>query len=81
VTPLSVDEAPEIRGLERPPGKQFPPGEGRVLALLNLIQSVADRDKRGFQIFKRRFFEPNAFERLGDCAENPAQTWIKGERA
>ena len=52
-----------------------------MLALLDLIESVTDRDQRRFKIFERRFFEPNAFERLRDCAKDPAQRRIEGERA
>ena len=78
---LDVDEPPEIRGLERAPGKQFAPGEGRMLALLDLFQGVSDAGDRGLDVFERRFFEPNAFERLRDGAEDPAQSRIEGERS
>ena len=40
---LDVDEPPKIRGLRRLPGKQLAPGEGRMLALLDLLQRVGDR--------------------------------------
>ena len=52
-----------------------------MLALLDLFQDVGDGGDRRLDVFERRFFEPNAFERLRDCAEDPAQSRIEGERS
>ena len=41
----------------------------------------AMRGDRRLDVFERRFFEPNAFERLRDGAEDPAQSRIEGERS
>ena len=42
-----------------------------MLALLDFSKASEIADKGGVEIFKRRFFEPHAFERLGDCAKIP----------
>ena len=52
-----------------------------MLALLGLFQCVSDAGDRWLDVFERRFLEPNAFERLRDGAEDPAQSRIEGERA
>ena len=78
---LDVDEPPEIRRLRRAPRNQPAPGESRMLALLDLLQSLSDGGDRRLDVFECRLFEPNAFERLRNGAEDPAQGRIEGERS
>ena len=52
-----------------------------MLALLDLFQGVGDRDHSRAHIFKRRFFEPNALERLRDGAEDSTQRRVESERS
>ena len=42
---------------------------------------VSDAGDCWLDVFERRFLEPNAFERLRDGAEDPAQSRIEGERS
>src|SRR5262249_49314213 len=48
---LDVHEAPKLRGLRRPAGDQFPPGEGRALSFRQAFECIRERSQGRLEIF------------------------------
>src|SRR5262249_49705739 len=69
---IDVHEAPKLRGLRRPAGDQFTPGESRALSFRQAFECISKRSEGRLEVFQLCFPQAHTLERLRQRTENTA---------